>query len=1189
MAIVTTSANLNAYVATSSTSFDTSVANKTLTIDTGKAFYAGQFITVTAVGALLPTRLRGSVVSYDPGTGAMQFSSTAIQWVESDNVSVTSLTIGTGSKTLTINPNLTLTSGDPVRIQQISNLGRWMTGTVTSYNSTTGALVANITAVASSGTYTDWTVCSEGTFSDWQITYNQGDIIEIRNGATLTVSATPATRPGTVQCITSGKLRIENSSTTVPLIFDLHDMTHDLRFEAGGVLEIRGAPMSLGTGTGAAQTFDFTSLFGGVIRHMNYVEVEETAGSGVYMPWPVIQEDPKFNLNTGLLNTIGGADPSSFTAGNTEAGQVLFWHETNRTLRCGDNTSGKAIPNGCAIRIPNIYISNRLRTNETFAFNIQTSGTPTAGTFTLEISRENGLVLGTTAPIAFNAANTAVDTAIEAITGVGTVTPGGGPLPTAVSVTWAGAYANERLGVRVANNSLTGGTNPQVYVYENSAANSSLIDLSPSGTMDAEWVSFSDKFRFVTDVFKSVRLMNVGVGNEAFQLNNSNGSIEIDGVAHSKSPYALSSTGQFFSVLGDVSAKRMVFASKGFSGFNFNVLPAIGDIDRIYLTNYGQRTATSHRSIQFITLSSGIKITNLVAIGSSMLFQNLTNVTIANYKYADGCLNTQNALQSMNAVLTTNTVGCTFANYSDAGPMALRSYMVVTDTSSSNTKFLGAVTNLANNGAGPLLMQSGGATMLNYSVNNARSGPFIDMPSNYLANNLIAKKVFGTFATAQFTSGLDACQGGQYDMVTSTIAGITETFSGVNDWVGGNYTDPSLTPTTGHVTFGPFADGAGLTLTGAGYTDALGAFLLPTAGDTAVITMPFAMHGITSFQNVEPYLYIDSPGAAANVNIAQAPGVPTGGTFTLTISTAAGTLLGTTSAIAFNASSATTQTAVQAVVGAGNATVSGTSIGGGYTITGAATYAGQGLIVSVNGSALTGGTEPGVAYAYGRARLLTGTERLGSVTPVEFAVRVPGTVWPSYAALTGANLSGAIAALTGYAAGGSGLEMRIKVTATQTNPYTKFNQISIPTNVDPSLWTVGDATIHFEGPGATDTIHITRASDMVDIYTFTGGGLKEFTVGANFDVPVFFLRVDSSGVVLMRTLPATQKLNFGDNGTVSMFYGAEVQLAQSSEVLAIKTLVDAYLDAAISSRLPATAQTDITAIKSNTDLIPALL
>jgi hypothetical protein len=1023
------------------------------------------------------------------------------------------------------------------------------------------------------------------------VSYAAGEIIEIRNGATLTVSATPATRPGTIQCITSGKLRIENASSSVPVLLDLNDMTNDLRFEAGGVLEIRGAPMSLAVGTGAAQTYDFTVLFGGVIKTMTYVEVEEVAGGGVFMPWPVIQEDPKFNLNTGLLNTIGGAAPASFAAGNTDAGKVLFWHETNRTLRCGDGTNGAVIPTGCAVRIPNIYVSNRLLTNSTSILNILTQGVPTGGTFQIEFrSEDNSTLIGTTAAIAFNATAAAIDTAVEAVLGAGTVTNSGGPLPTAVVLTFAGAYANIRPCVRIVNNALTGGSNSQAHAIENSTGNMSLIDLSPLGTMDAEWVSFSDKIHFITDTFKSVRLIACGFGSSAVQLNNSNGTVEIDGLAISRSPFVSQAASQLSSVLGAVSAKRIVAAAKNPLGLSFTTLPGLAVADRITSIFYGQRSATTGRAMTFQTLPAGLKITNLVAVGNGIAFTNLTNATIANWKYADGTLAAQNTLEAMSAAFTVNCVNVTFAGYSDAGPMAPRSYALVsTDAASSGLKILGAVSNASNNALGPLLMQCGGLEMVNVSISNVRGGPFIDLPSNYLANNLTARKVFGTFQTAQGASGLDACQGGIYDMVSSSIAGITETFSGVNDWVGGNYTGPSLTPTTGHVTFGPFGQGVGLEVTGAAFTDALGGVLLPTSGDTAVITMPFAMHGITGFQNVAPYLFVDMPGVIANVALVGNPGGTTGGTFTISVFDSAGVLLGTTAALAFNASTTTVDTAVEGIAGVGaGVSVSG-SLTAGYQIT---FPTGQLRIVTVNGALLTGGEFPGVAYAVGRARLLTGTELIGAVTTVEFAMRVPGTSYPAYAALTGANLGTAFSALTGYAAGGAGLEMRIRVTAGQTNQFTRLNQISLPTNVDPTLWTVGDATITLQGPNPTDVVKVLRFSDDAVLYTFTGAGEQSFTVGANFDVEVYFKRETSTGTVLMRTLPETQRINFGNNGTVSLFYGAEVQLAQSSDVVAIREKVDAYLDATISSRLAAAGYTapdnaGVTAIKAKTDNLPA--
>lgn len=65
-------------------------------------------------------------------------------------------TIGTGNKNFTIPINATgYTAGDTIRIEAFGS-SAYMTGTVTSYNPVTGALVVNITAVVSSGTFSDW-------------------------------------------------------------------------------------------------------------------------------------------------------------------------------------------------------------------------------------------------------------------------------------------------------------------------------------------------------------------------------------------------------------------------------------------------------------------------------------------------------------------------------------------------------------------------------------------------------------------------------------------------------------------------------------------------------------------------------------------------------------------------------------------------------------------------------------------------------------------------------------------------------------------------------------------------------------------------------------------------------------------------------------------------------------------------
>lgn len=87
------------------------------------------------------------------------------------------------------------------------------------------------------------------------------------------------------------------------------------------------------------------------------------------------------------------------------------------------------------------------------------TGTPTGGTFTLKIW---GL---TTGNINYNANAAAVQSALEAILGTGNATVTGGALPgTAVSVTFAGDYANTNVPLMTSSSALTGGTAPAVEI-----------------------------------------------------------------------------------------------------------------------------------------------------------------------------------------------------------------------------------------------------------------------------------------------------------------------------------------------------------------------------------------------------------------------------------------------------------------------------------------------------------------------------------------------------------------------------------------------------------------------------------------------------------------------------------------------------------------------------------------------------
>ena len=72
--------------------------------------------------------------------------------------STTSVAIGTGAKTFTVDTGKSFEPGMSVKIASEANPSKWMHGDVTTYNTVTGELVTNILQVLSSGTYTDWIV-----------------------------------------------------------------------------------------------------------------------------------------------------------------------------------------------------------------------------------------------------------------------------------------------------------------------------------------------------------------------------------------------------------------------------------------------------------------------------------------------------------------------------------------------------------------------------------------------------------------------------------------------------------------------------------------------------------------------------------------------------------------------------------------------------------------------------------------------------------------------------------------------------------------------------------------------------------------------------------------------------------------------------------------------------------------------
>ena len=85
-------------------------------------------------------------------------ATTALNAPGTSATSTTSLTVATGSQSLTIQTGKLFSIGQFVVIARTSAPANYMAGQITAHNSGTGALIVNVTSFEGSGTYTDWTI-----------------------------------------------------------------------------------------------------------------------------------------------------------------------------------------------------------------------------------------------------------------------------------------------------------------------------------------------------------------------------------------------------------------------------------------------------------------------------------------------------------------------------------------------------------------------------------------------------------------------------------------------------------------------------------------------------------------------------------------------------------------------------------------------------------------------------------------------------------------------------------------------------------------------------------------------------------------------------------------------------------------------------------------------------------------------
>jgi collagen type VII alpha len=147
---------------------------------TGSTGPAGQSVVgaTGSTGAQGPSGIGGATGASGP-TGASGQSDRYA------TTSSTSMAVGTGTKTFTVEQNLSWTNLQPVVIANSGATAK-MQGSVSSYTKATGVMIANITAITGSGTFAEWQVNLDGIAGVAGETGPQG-----ATGATGPVSTTP--------------------------------------------------------------------------------------------------------------------------------------------------------------------------------------------------------------------------------------------------------------------------------------------------------------------------------------------------------------------------------------------------------------------------------------------------------------------------------------------------------------------------------------------------------------------------------------------------------------------------------------------------------------------------------------------------------------------------------------------------------------------------------------------------------------------------------------------------------------------------------------------------------------------------------------------------------------------------------------------------------------------------------------